>query len=133
MKVTLGTLVNAQSVIRELSGLEVSDVRLAYRLARLSRAMQPELEEFDKARRKLLERYGERISSAETETWKLRAGDEEKFVEEMNKLLAEEVVLNVIPLSLDEYGALVGKASKPAWLASLLGWFVEEANETQGS
>lgn len=112
----LGALGNAQFK---------SDFKLSRRLARLLKAADGEIKEFNETREKMLkDRYGEldehgNPAIVEGNQWKLKKELIPEFTAELNKLQAETAVLSFEPITWDEIEAALKEPLSPAVLSDL--------------
>ena len=84
MKVELGKIVASSEPLGKLMQ-EKTPIATSFRLAKVLKSVQGELETYDETRKKLIEELGK---DGEI---KQDSPNFEKFIEEMNKLLAEKV------------------------------------------
>jgi len=100
MEFTLKQLQVASKALEKIINKPM-DVKLAYRLAKLSRKITPELEDLEKVRMELIKKLG-----VEDEHKQVKVPDEkhEEFFNEITKVLEEKVTLDVelIPMDLFE-------------------------------
>lgn len=97
--VTLEQLVNAAPAVQRLC-TERLPVKTAYRVARLARAMDPELKAFDTQRGALLKAHGDPIPDA-PDMYQIREGEREAFAALIRELSTEEIALPGPPLALE--------------------------------
>tara|TARA_Y100000361_G_scaffold17424_1_gene13598 strand:- start:10216 stop:10572 length:357 start_codon:yes stop_codon:yes gene_type:complete len=87
IKTKLANLVNSVEPLSKLMQKPMPSAT-AFRCAKLLKAVEAELQIYDEQRKKLIEKYGEDDKvDPESKNW-------DKFVEEMNGLLAEDVSLS---------------------------------------
>lgn len=104
MIIKLKYIVENTESIANLLKLELP-VKTAYKLAKLSNAIESELREFEQLRNNLIKKYGKqsgdeiKIEPTDKETF-------EKFSSEINELLETEVELNYTPIDIDELGSI---------------------------
>ena len=88
MKLKLGQIVGASEPLGKLIQ-EKMPISTAFRVSTVLKKVQGVLENYDESRKKLIEKYGEDGEiKQESKNW-------EKFLEEMNELLATETKLDV--------------------------------------
>ena len=106
MKVTLKDIVESQEVMRTLSNKPLRG-RVAFKVARLLKKLEAELTTFNDTRVKLIESYakkdeeGNYITNDKNE-YQFDQDNANKFVEEINKLLLEELDIDANPILVDE-------------------------------
>ena len=59
IKITLNDILNSQQALQEIVGMNMR-AKTAFKMARIIRAIESELENFNKARQSLLNKYGEK-------------------------------------------------------------------------
>lgn len=88
MKIKLGQLVNSMEPLNNLLA-EKMPISTAFRLSSIVKKVQGVLEDYDKLRGELIKKYGKDDKIEPTDkNW-------EKFVKEMNELLATEQTLSI--------------------------------------
>lgn len=106
MKVTLKDIVESQEVMRTLSNKSLRG-RVAFKVARLLKKLEAELTTFNDTRVKLIESYakkdaeGNYITNDKNE-YQFDQDNANKFVEEINKLLLEELEIDANPILIEE-------------------------------
>lgn len=102
MELTLLELLNAKPMIESLSGRQLP-ARTSFRLARLIRTLNPELQAYTEARQKLLEKYGE-PSEEDRNRYVIEEEQRPAFNGELDELLSTKVELAIEPMSIDALG-----------------------------
>lgn len=97
-KVTLSELVNMQGALRKLVVAELP-AKLAYRLAKLLKILEPEFTSYEETRRKLVEKYGDKKEDGNIQVPPEKLND---FFGEINEVLKEEVEITFFPFTVDE-------------------------------
>lgn len=106
MKVTLKDIVESQEVMRTLSNKPLRG-RVAFKVARLLKKLEAELTTFNDTRVKLIESYAKKDEEGNYVTndkneYQFDQDNANKFVEEINKLLLEELDIDANPILVDE-------------------------------
>ena len=106
IKVTLKDIVESQDVMRALSSKQLRG-RVAFKVARLLKKLETELATFNDTRIKLIETYAKKDDEGnfvtnEKNEYQFDADNANKFVEEINKLLLEEIDIDANPILVDE-------------------------------
>ena len=106
MKVTLKDIVESQEVMRTLSNKPLRG-RVAFKVARLLKKLEAELTTFNDTRVKLIESYAKKDEEGNYVTndkneYQFDQDNANKFVEEINKLLLEELDVDANPILVDE-------------------------------
>ena len=106
IKVTLKDIVESQDVMRALSSKQLRG-RVAFKVARLLKKLEAELATFNDTRIKLIETYAKKDDEGnfvtnEKNEYQFDADNANKFVEEINKLLLEEIDIDANPILVDE-------------------------------
>lgn len=96
----------SQEVMRSLSGKPLRG-RAAFKVARLLKKLEVELTTFNETRVKLIENYAKKDDNGEfvlneQNEYQFDAGNAQEFVNEINKLLSEEIQIEVNPILLEE-------------------------------
>lgn len=99
--VTLGELMESQAAFRSLMGQAVP-AATSYRLQRLARRIEVELESCEQARQEACRRHG--TLSADGRRFEFPPEGREPFQQELEDLLATEIALPGEPLSLAQLG-----------------------------
>ena len=102
----LGELVTAAEAVGKLLDKPLR-ASLAFRIGKLSKEMAPHMETFEKVRQELLEKYGEKVESEESEqgqvSYTFKNGGAEKFSLELQEMLDEKVSFKVKKIKLKEF------------------------------
>ena len=102
MKVTLGTIALAQSTLSRLSGQSFRG-RAAFVIAKLAKAINMEMEDFNAARDAILIKYADKDENNEPiiDNGQVHLSDENLTIcnKEIQELLATEVEINSSPLA----------------------------------
>ena len=104
--VKLQDIMESQEVMRTLSNKQLRG-RTAFKVARLLKKLEAELTTFNETRVKIIEQYakkdenGEFITNEKNE-YQFDPEQANKFVEEINKLLSEEIQVDANPILLSE-------------------------------
>lgn len=106
MKVTLKDIVESQEVMRVLSNKSLRG-RVAFKVARLLKKLEAELTTFNDTRVKLIESYAKKDEAGNYVTndkneYQFDQDNANKFVEEINKLLLEEIEIDANPILVNE-------------------------------
>lgn len=106
IKVTLKDIVDSQEVMRALSNKPLRG-RAAFKAARLLKKLEAELTTFNDTRIKLIEAYAKKDDSGnfvtnEKNEYQFDPDNANKFVEEINKLLLEELEIDTNPILIEE-------------------------------
>ena len=106
MKVTLKEIVESQEAMRALSNKSLRG-RVAFKVARLLKKLEAELTTFNDTRTKLIESYAKKDEEGNFVTndkneYQFDQENANKFVEEINKLLLEELDIDANPILVDE-------------------------------
>lgn len=126
MTVTLKDIVDSQEIMRALSNKSLRG-RVAFKVARLLKKLEAELTTFNDTRMKLIESYAKKDENGNYVTndkneYQFDQDNANKFVEEINKLLLEELDIDANPILVNEIEDL---DFTPAEMA-LLEPFIEE-------
>src|SRR5258705_13651680 len=103
MQVTLRNLLESSAALSRLIAHPASG-KLAYRLAKVAKAVKAELETYESASRPMCERLGE--LNEERSAFEFKGENAEAFKREHDELLAEEANLDVGHLTVDDLGSL---------------------------
>ena len=106
MKVTLKDIVESQEVMRTLSNKPLRG-RVAFKVARLLKKLEAELTTFNDTRVKLIESYAKKDEEGNYVTndkneYQFDQDNANKFVEEINKLLLEEIEIDANPILVND-------------------------------
>jgi hypothetical protein len=103
MQVTLRNLLESKEALSRLVA-QPAPGKLAYRLAKVAKAVKAELDTYESARRPLCERLGE--LNEDKSAFEFKGDNAEAFKREHDELLAEETKLDVGHLNVDDLGNL---------------------------
>lgn len=124
IEVSVMDLYSSQAALGKLGSLK-APVELGYKLARIQRKVTPELEEIDKVRVSLVEKFGEDDGKG---TQRVAPGTPEyrEFAQEFEEFLrkAEQIEINVHPIRLSEMVKLGDQLTVGE--ISLLSWMIED-------
>jgi hypothetical protein len=108
IRITLKDLLEAQPALQRLAA-ERLPVRLAYNVARMLKALQPDIDEFVKQRNELVKKYGATRPATEAEkpthgpeVTEVIAANFLEFKRELDELTTVEIVVDRAPLALDD-------------------------------
>lgn len=106
MKIKLKKLWNAGPAFLKIFNSQYEDIKTTYRLSKIAKKINPELEEIEKTRIKLFKKY-----LVENENGQIKLGNkkynfkskdsEDKFVNEFNELLEDEIEIETIEIQLE--------------------------------
>ena len=118
--VTLKEIVESQDVMRVLSNKPLRG-RAAFKVARLLKKLETELTTFNDTRIKLIESYAKKDENGQFVTnekneYQFDKENADKFVEEINKLLLEEIEIDANPILINEIEELNFTPSEMALL-----------------
>lgn len=116
MEITLKQLVDGEQALANLAQSR-QPVKVAYRIGKIIRKVEPELKDFYAARQTLLEKYG---TKQENGQWRIEKDQIAALEEELRPLLEETVTIDAAPVNVEE---LQGEISA-AELEKLMGWCV---------
>lgn len=123
LTLTVGDIVGGQVALMSIADKELPAVT-AWRLAKASRVLVPEIEAYEKVRVDLVKQYGKELEDG---NWNVSKENIEEYQEEIRKVLEQEVVVDFPLISLEMLGDGAFKARDLA-----LAWFLfeEEHNES---
>ena len=98
--------------------------KVAYRLAKNIRAIQPELDAFNDARNKLMQELGK--PSEDGQNYLFEGENGEIFTKEINSLLDMEVTITLMRVSLDELQTI---SLEPGHVANLMDTVIYEVEQ----
>ena len=98
MKIKLETLVNASEALGQLAGKELG-VTTAYKIARLIKACNAELQTYNEARENLLKSVGATLNDGGT-LYNIPEDKREEFSRDYSELLSTEIELNADKIDL---------------------------------
>lgn len=99
-------------------------VKVAYRLAKNIRLLQPELDAFNEARTKLVTKYG--TPESDGVNFRLDGENGAAFAKDINSLLDEDVNIALMRINLDELGSIDLEAGHIANLMDVIIYDVEQ-------
>jgi hypothetical protein len=111
IKLKLGEIVDAESIFAKLDRLSKDgklEFKVTYKIAKLIKKVQPELQDFYAEKQKLLEKFGKEIvdkkeDGTEQPTGQYQVENVEDFMTHMKDLLSIDVELsNVFPFKIDD-------------------------------
>ena len=106
IKIKLGQIVEAEPIFAKLDALSKSEkfsFKLAYKIGKLIKKIQPELQDFYAEKQKLLTKYGTEVIKDGQPTTEYSVDNVEEFMKYMNILLSIDIELsNVFPLTEEE-------------------------------
>jgi hypothetical protein len=105
IKVKISDLVNSTETLQKLSQ-EKFKAKLAWSIARLLKAAEAEIQQFNETRMNLIRKYGEKDEQGELITdekgnCKIITESLEQFSNELNELINTEVEINANPLDIE--------------------------------
>jgi len=98
VNIKVGTLLASPVVLQRLASEQISQVRTAYRLSRLLKAISEEAETADKQRIALWKKYGEETDGV----YRVKSESARPFQDEMKSLAETEIVTELVPLKASE-------------------------------
>ncbi len=110
IKVKINDLLNATEVLQALSKKSLK-ARLAFDISRILKAADAEVSQFNEARMKILQKYGEKdengeLASDEKGNCKITKENLTDFNNELNELVNAEVELNANKISMEALDSL---------------------------
>ena len=102
MKLTVQEILSMRNSLVKLLQKEIP-IKTAFRLSRIAKTLQKELEVFEEQRSKLVEKYGEKNE----ETGTISVNDKEKqdeFTKEINLILEEVIKMDISPIKTEDIG-----------------------------
>lgn len=105
IKITVAELLNSTETLQKLAAKELK-AKLAWSVARVLKAAEKEIQDFNETRMKLITKYGEKDENGELITddngnCKIIEGSVTEFTNELNELTASELEINANKLSMD--------------------------------
>jgi len=100
MKITISEVLNGKQVLEKLVDKEIS-IKTAYRLSRIIKVLNEELQLFEEQRQKLVQQYGEVQEDDSVVVGKEKLQD---FQNDLSELLTAEIDLGCEPMNIDEFG-----------------------------
>lgn len=104
VKVKLIDIVNSREALSNLMNEKLPMV-VSYKLAKIFKAVAPELDILEQQRQKMIRDLGEPIDE-EDGAWRVKRENESKFQKEFELLLKEEVELDFDPVPVSVFEAL---------------------------
>ena len=106
IEISVSTLVECTETLNELIQKPLK-IRTAYKIARLAREIQKELELFETTKVSLVKKYGELDENGnpvilENGNYKIKNESSKEFLAEYQDMLTQKISLNIEPLSLEE-------------------------------
>ena len=106
IKLTINELLNSTDILQKIASKELK-ARLALEVARMLKAAEKEIQDFNDVRMKLINKYGEKDENGELitdEEGKCKIVKEEitNFSNELNDLVATEVEINANKIKLEQ-------------------------------
>lgn len=106
IEISVSTLVDCTETLNELIQKPLK-IRTAYKIARLAREIQKELELFETTKVSLVKKYGELDENGkpvilENGNYKIKSESSKEFLTEYQDMLTQKISLNIEPLSLEE-------------------------------
>lgn len=113
MKLKLLDVINSKDVLEKINK-EAFSAKVSYFIQRNLKNINNEFLNFSDTRLKLFEKYGEKIE----ESYRILPEKIEKFTKEMNELITQEIELDIIQVSLDEFDCKLSpeEMSKIDWM-----------------
>lgn len=108
IEVKLREILESQEAMRHLSEKSLRG-RTAYQLGRLMKKLEGELSTYNEVRQKLIEKYAKRKDDGSFEVnerneYQFTPENMQAYIEEINKLIEEEVQIEASPINLDDLG-----------------------------
>ena len=106
IKLKMGELLNSTEILQKLASKELK-ARLALEVARMLKAIEKEMQDFNDIRMKLITKYGEKDENGELITdekgnCKIEQEHVETFSNELNDMIAAEVEINANKLKIEQ-------------------------------
>lgn len=110
MTVTLKDILESQEVMQQLSAKPLRG-RTAFQVARLLKMLDNELSTYNDTRMKIVEQYAKRKEDGSFELndrneYQFTAENMQSFVNEINKLLEEQITVDANPISLADLDSI---------------------------
>ena len=125
IKVTLDVIINSQGPLQTLMAAQLP-IAISYRLSRAMRQINEELKEFYATHKVLVEKYGEHddegklIIDKENSSIPIQSEYQQLFQEEMSRLLAVEIHIDIEPINILELTNVNISAQELYWLEKFL-------------
>lgn len=106
IEIKVADLVNSVGVLQKLSNMSLK-ARLAWKVSRLLKAADDEIQEFNKTRIEVVKKYGIKDENGELvldDAGNCKIQDEyiNTFTQEMNELTSDTIEINANPIGIDE-------------------------------
>lgn len=101
MKITLGEIINGKNSLEKLISKEIK-IKAAFKLSKLTKILNEEIQIYEDQRRSLIKKYGE--ESDDKGIIVVKPENKQKFMEELIDLMGIEVDLDFEPISVDDLG-----------------------------
>jgi len=102
MKIKLAQIKAIEEPLAKLADKEL-DIRISYRLGKFIKVIGQELQELETNRIKLIKKYGKPVDNkAGQQEYQIEEENKNKFIDDFNKLLQEEINVDFSPISLEE-------------------------------
>jgi hypothetical protein len=111
MEITISEILNAKPVLEELVDKEIS-IKTAYRLSRIIKELNNELQTFEEQRQKLVQKHGEQQEDAPEGNIVVSEENMPAFQQELAELLMATLNLNCEPMHIDEFGDIKMRTSE---------------------
>lgn len=119
MRLKLKDLWNSQQVISELDRL-ILPIKVSYWIGKNTKKIHSEIQAIERQRIKLVEKYG---VVQEDKTLKVPEEKVKQFQGEFEEFLETEIEINIVPLSLESFGAV---NLSPSCMAALDFIFIDQ-------
>lgn len=119
MEITISEILNAKPVLEELVEQDIS-IKTAYRLSRIIKELNNELQTFEEQRQKLVQKHGEQQEDAPEGNIVVPEENMAPFQQELAELLTATINLNCKPMHVDEFGDIKIKTSRLLLIDSFL-------------
>lgn len=106
MNITIAELINATQVFNKLMNKELSPIT-SFKIAKLVKSINSEIEVFEKERVKLLEKYG---TKDEDNSYKISEGNKENWSKDITALLTLNVDISDEKINLSNEGIKISPA-----------------------
>lgn len=106
IEITLNDILNSQQALQEIAKMNMR-AKTAFKIARIIRAIEGEIENFNKARQNLLNKYGEKDNNGnlvvnKDGNYTLIPNKINDYNNEIQELLITNIQLNIEPIEADE-------------------------------
>ena len=103
MKITISEVLNGKTVLEKLVDKEIS-IKTAYRLSRIIKVLNEELQHFEEQRQKLVQQYGKQQEDTPEGNVTVSEENIEPFQNDLTELLTAEIDLGCEPMNINEFG-----------------------------